>query len=102
MLDNQDNELASSARPAMLPHTSGLRKGIGMFFSWPLHVLGLKSEADTVVVTLMDFYEVSIGALVFPCPPLCSLSCGLGCACVNCSTSFCCFVPLPMLFGLIR
>ncbi|CAM9574709.1 unnamed protein product, partial [Hapterophycus canaliculatus] len=57
LLDHEDNELATSARPAMLPHTSALRKGIGMVFSWPLHVAGLKEEAETVSVDCMDFYE---------------------------------------------
>lgn len=58
LLDGEDNELATSARPAMLPHTSALRKGIGMLFSWPLHVAGLRREAETVLVDCVDFYEV--------------------------------------------
>ncbi|CAN0272046.1 unnamed protein product [Scytosiphon promiscuus] len=57
LVDHEDNELASSARPAMLPHTSALRKGIGMVFSWPLHVAGLRQEVETVHVDCMDFYE---------------------------------------------
>eukprot|EP00752_Nemacystus_decipiens_P001725 g1668.t1 len=57
LLDDEDNELATSARPAMLPHTSALRKGVGMLFSWPLHVLGLRKEAETVLVDCVDFYE---------------------------------------------
>lgn len=59
MLDAKGNELATSARPAMLPHTSALRKGIGMFFSWPLYLLGIREEADTVFVSCMDFYQAS-------------------------------------------
>lgn len=58
LLDDEGNELAVSARPAMLPHTSALRKGVGMFFSWPLHLLGLRREAETVHVDCVDFYEV--------------------------------------------
>lgn len=58
LLDEEDNELATSARPAMLPHTSPLRKGAGMLFSWPLHVLGLRLEAETVLVDCVDFFEV--------------------------------------------
>eukprot|EP00903_Cladosiphon_okamuranus_P009638 g9171.t1 len=57
LLDGQDNELATSARPAMLPHTSALRKGVGMVFSWPLYLLGLRREAETVLVDCVDFYE---------------------------------------------
>lgn len=58
LLDEEDNELATSARPAMLPHTSALLKGVGLFFSWPLHLLGLRQEVETVHVDCMDFYEV--------------------------------------------
>ena len=61
LLDGKGNELATSARPAMLPHTSALRKGIGMFFSWPLYLLGILEEAETVFVTCMDFYQASDG-----------------------------------------
>lgn len=60
LLDDEGNELATSARPAMLPHTSALRKGAGMLFSWPLHVLGLRREAETVLVDCVDFYEVCV------------------------------------------
>lgn len=60
MLDAKGNELATSARPAMLPHTSALRKGIGMFFSWPLYLLGVREEADTVFVSCMDFYQARV------------------------------------------
>lgn len=47
----------------MLPHTSALRKGVGMFFSWPLYLLGLRQEADTIHVDCVDFYEVSCGGM---------------------------------------
>ncbi|CAM9249484.1 unnamed protein product [Ectocarpus sp. 4 AP-2014] len=57
LLDEQGNELASSARPAMLPHTSALRKGMGMMFAWPLHLAGLRREEETVYVDCLDFYE---------------------------------------------
>lgn len=58
LLDADSNELGSSVRPAMLPHTSGLVKSLKLFFTWPLFVLGLKGEADTVFVSCMNFYEV--------------------------------------------
>ncbi|CAN0418083.1 unnamed protein product [Ectocarpus sp. 12 AP-2014] len=57
LLDEQDNELASSARPAMLPHTSALRKGVGMMFAWPLHLAGLRREEETIYVDCIDYYE---------------------------------------------
>lgn len=59
LLDDEDNELATSARPAILPHTSGILKGVRMFFMWPLHLFGLKQEAETVLVSCINFYEVS-------------------------------------------
>lgn len=58
LLDEKDNELARSARAAMLPHTSGLLKAIRIFCAWPLYLFDFALEADTVHVPCFDFYEV--------------------------------------------
>lgn len=59
LFDEDDKELAASARPAMLPHTSGSLKGLQMLFLWPLHLTGLLSESDMVTVPFIDCYEAS-------------------------------------------
>lgn len=59
LVDDQDSVLATSARPAVLPHTSILLKGITMLFSWPLYLVGIMEEAETIFVPCIDFYKAS-------------------------------------------
>lgn len=57
LFDGHGTVLASSARPAFLPHSSQLLRALRLAAMWPLYLSGIFRESETLRVPCFDFFE---------------------------------------------